>query len=513
MLWIKKLAATGMAVAMTGLLLTGCGTSSSDPGNGAVGNGAAELKIGSGFEPSSFDPAQAQEGMYIPFYQAAYDTLIKRDPDGSLSPMLATKWTYNSSNTKLTLALREDVKFSDGTRFDSSAVKANLEHFKAANGPMVVTAGAITSIETPDPATAVINLNAPDPALLISLSNAAGLMGSPKALSTDGIKSAPVGSGPYTLAKNDSVVGSRYVFTRNASYWGKQLPYEKISFIILGDETARLNALKSGQVNAALLTQAANVSDAQSAGLKLYPAELEWTGLAFFDRDGKTNPAFGDVRVRQALAYAIDKKQLLNKVLLGQGTLTSQIFGSKNPAYDESLNGAWDYNPDKARKLLADAGYANNLTVDLPISPTFDPTLYTLITQQWADIGVKVHRVEYGPGQHLPALLAGKHGMTYTQFNQPGLWTEISQWIQPKATWNMFHTENSTVTGLIQKIQTGSEQDQAKYGKELNKFLVDNAWFTPFYRKSSLYFADSTVNVQLQIEQAVPSIYNYTPAK
>ena len=110
--------------------------------------------------------------------------------------MLATKWQYNKDRTKLTLDLRDDVTFSDGAKFDAAAAKANLDNFKKANGPQMAQLAAVEDVKVVDADTIELDLSAPDPALEFSLSQAAGLMGSPKALGTEGIKTEPVGCGP-----------------------------------------------------------------------------------------------------------------------------------------------------------------------------------------------------------------------------------------------------------------------------------------------------------------------------
>lgn len=180
------------------LVLSGCaGDSPNGSGEEANSDGLGELlNLGTGSEPISYDPAQAQEGDNFPFFQAVYDTLIHRLPDGSLAPMLATEWEYDETNTELTLTLRDDVVFSDGAEFDADVAKVNLERFQEASGPQGHTLNSVESIDVVDETTIQLNLNEPDPALLIYLSNAAGLMGSPEALDTPGIATVPVGSGP-----------------------------------------------------------------------------------------------------------------------------------------------------------------------------------------------------------------------------------------------------------------------------------------------------------------------------
>lgn len=468
------------------------------------------LKIGSLVEPQSYDPAQAIEGHFAPVYQAAYDTLIKRDPDGSLTPMLATSWEPSEGNKTYTLKLREGVKFTDGTVFDSAAVKVNLEHFAKANGPLASTARVVQTVETPDATTAVLRLSEPDPGLLYSLAEAAGYMASPKAVGTEAIKTKPVGSGPYTLDAANTVAGSKITYVRNADYWGDKLPYDKIEFQVLTDETARLNALKSGQVDAAVLNRAATAVEAEGAGLLHKPYEVNWEGIFFFDRDGTKLPELKDVRVREALTLAIDRQALLDAVALGKGKLTSQTFRPGTAGYDEALDGKYTYDPDRARELLKEAG-AENLTFTLPISSVLDPSIYDAIIQNWQDIGVTVNRFQWGPGQPVPSMLRGEYPIAYMAGSLRDDWRLIGRNLHPKAPWNPFKAQTPELNALITKAQTGTEAEQKEADKAINKFIVDNYWFSPLYRLESHFYHNDKVAVENQTEQAVPSIYNYKP--
>lgn len=172
--------------AVAALALTSCSAGAPEP-DASSGGGAATaplLTIGSLTEPTSWDPAQANEGHFAPIYQSVYDTLLKREPDGTLSPMLATEWTMSDDSMSLSLELRTDVTFTDGAVFDGEAVKANIEHFKTANGPQQGNLAAIEVVEVVDADTVNIQLSSPDPDLPNNLANSGGYMASPAALAT-----------------------------------------------------------------------------------------------------------------------------------------------------------------------------------------------------------------------------------------------------------------------------------------------------------------------------------------
>ncbi|MCE3291196.1 MAG: ABC-type dipeptide transport system, periplasmic component, partial [Arthrobacter sp.] len=377
-------AAAAALVLSASLALTGCGGAAS---SGSAAGAAASLTLGTVQDVRSWDPAQAHVGHILQPYQAVYDTLILREPDGKLSPMLATAWKYNAGNTKLTLDLRTDVTFSDGAKFDAAAAKANMDHFKKANGPQMAQLASVRDVTVVDADTIDVNLTAPDPALEYFLSQAAGLMGSPKALGTEGIKTEPVGSGPYVMDKAASVKDSQTVFTARKDYWNKDLQnYQKLTFKVLTDLTARTNALVSGQVDATLLDPK-NGKQAEGAKMKLAANEVDWQGLLLLDREGAKDPALANVKVRQAVNYAFDRKTILDQVMLGQGTPTSQPFGKASGAWTEELENHYSYDPAKAKQLLKEAGFEKGVTLEFPSVPGFE-TQISVITQQLADVGI-----------------------------------------------------------------------------------------------------------------------------
>ena len=500
------------ATAAATLALSACTGGSAEQSSPVSEGGTAPLlTLGSLQEPTSWDPAQANEGHLAPIYQSMYDTLLKREPNGDLSPMLATEWTESEDGLSLDLELRDDVTFTDGTPFDAEAVKANVEHFQQANGPMLGNLSAVESVEVVDEDSVTLHLSRPNPDLPFNLSNAGAYMGSPAALEAD-IASSPVGSGPYVLDQSRSVVGSTITLTRNPDYWGEELPYDEVQFKILVDETARLNALTSGQINVASLNRAASAIQLEAAGMTT-PEQfaVNWGGILFFDRDGVLLPELADVRVREALAIAIDTETLVSVGWEGLGEPTSQVFGTNTEAFDEALEDAYDYDPDRARELLADAG-ASDLTFTLPVTTVFEPAIYDAIVQNWEDIGVTVERHQWGPGEPIPSMLSGEYPISFFTLAQRSDWGTTQFLISPTAPWNPLKTTDPELEALIADYPGADEEGRAEIARQINEFVIDNVWFAPILRPNQFLFWDDSVSVEPQVQQAVPSIYNYTPS-
>lgn len=502
-------AAAAALILSASLALTACGGGAS--AGGSAGAAATSLTLGTIQDVRSWDPAQAHVGHVLQPYQAVYDTLILREPDGKLSPMLATAWKYNAAGTKLTLDLRTGVTFSDGAKFDAEAAKANMDHFKKANGPQMAQLGAVKDVAVVDADTIDINLSAPDPALEYFLSQAAGLMGSPKALGTDAIKTEPVGSGPYVMDKAASVKDSQTVFTARKDYWNKDLQkYSKLTFKILTDLTARTNALVSGQVDATILDPK-NGKQAEGAKMKLAANEVDWQGLLLLDRNGAKNPALQNVKVRQAINYAFDRKTILDQVMLGQGTPTSQPFGKASGAWTEQLENYYSYDPAKAKQLLKEAGFETGVTLEIPSVPGFE-TQISVVQQQLADVGITLKVGAALTNTFTSDIAAQKYTTMYFSLFQGEPTVAINQIISTKALYNPFKNATPELDAKIEAVRAGGA-DAGKLAQEVNKYVVEQAWFAPLFRVNQMYYHNAKVNVTPQIQQAVPSIYNYSPAK
>jgi peptide/nickel transport system substrate-binding protein len=509
----SKMAAVA-AVAAAALVLSACSSGSapaSTPGASAIKGGT--LTIATLVDLTSFDPAQAHQGHAVQFDQPVYDSLIRIEPDGkTLVPMLATKWSYNSTNTVLTLTIRKGVKFSDGTALNAAVVKTNLDRFRTGNGPDAATLAAVTNVKATNATTVVLTLSAPNPSLLNYLGNEDSFIASPKAIAGGHLATQPVGSGPYTYDAAASVAGSKYTFVASKNYWDPSLQkFKTIVLTPIANTTATLNALVSGQVDAALLTPK-TAAQATGAGMTEYKFGGSWQGLFIFDRDGKTVPALGNVKVRQAINLAIDKKTIITQVNSGLGNVTSQILPPGLPGYTKSLDTTYGYNVGKAKKLMAASGFGSGFSVSMPtVTGFFDPALIAAISQNLSAIGITVNWVNVPGASFVTDLTTGKFPMTWFQESQGTAWYTSQVLLAPTAVYNPEHTTDPKVESLIKTIQMGSTSVQATAATQLNTYITDQAWFAPFFRVQNVFFTDSKVTVVPQQFEPVPYIYNYSP--
>jgi len=448
-----------------------------------------------------------------PYGQAVYDTLVQASPTGVIGPDLATAWSYNASKTVLTLTLRTGVKFTDGTAFNASTAAQNLEAFQKGTSANASDLVNMASVKAASPTQLVITLKEPDPAFLTYLSQNAGLQESPKAFSSPTAKTVPVGSGPYVMDTAATVPGSSYTFTANPKYWNKaQQHYAKIVMTVYSTATAGLDAIQGGQVNAANLLGNTALTQVQNAGFTVYPLQLNWLGLLLLDRDGSMSKPLGNVKVRQAINDAFDRTALLKALGAGFGTVTTQIFAPTSPAFDKALDSYYTFDPAKAKQLLAQAGYPNGFTLNMPEAPALGAATYALIAQELANIGIKVNNTSYQGNGIITAVLAPKYPAAFFILQEdPTVWQETQFVIAQTATWNPFHTTNPTVAGYIKTIQTGSTAQADAASQALNQYLVQNAWFAPFFRPQSSFVADKNTAVTVQVGNALPYLWNIEP--
>jgi len=498
--------AAAVVTAVTVLALTSCSS-----GSGAQDGGTADrLTLTTFAAPTSYDTGKGGEyGNRSPFFQAVFDTLLQKNSKGELEPWLATDWTYNDAKTELTLTLRSGVKFTDGTPLNADAVVASLEHLRDGTQPHAAAHKGKTFTAVDD-VTVLISQPKPDPSLLDLLSVETGLIQAPSSFDDADAETKPVGSGPYILDTASSVTGTTYNYTANPDYWNADaVKYENLTIKVITDATATLNALKAGEANGVKIISNDAVPEVEASGWTVKANELDVQGLLLFDRAGTMAPQLADVRVRQAINMAFDREALLESLQSGYGTVTEQVFPTKSEGFDEALDSTYRYDPDGAKKLLAEAGYPGGFTIRMMTSPAFQTT-FDLMAQQLADIGVTVEYTDPG-ANYITDMLAPKYPAAWMSVEQNADWQLINVLIAPTATFNPFDFADPTVNEYMNTVQTGTSEDAAQATKDLNAYLVDQAWFAPFYRVQASFAVDENTNVEFWPTNAYPSIFGFSP--
>jgi peptide/nickel transport system substrate-binding protein len=332
---------------------------------------AAGLRIGMRADPDILDPAQGTSVYGRVIFAALCDKLIDTSADGGFQPQLATQWTWSTDNKSLTLKLREGVVFHDGTPMDAEAVKANLERYRS--DPISrrkSELAPVESVDVVDPQTVKINLKEPYAPLVSVLSDRAGMMMSPTAISKMGaeIGRHPVCAGPFEFAER--VPQDRIVLKRFDKYWNKnQVFLDSVTYVPIPDDSVRLLNLRSGDldmIERLAPTDITTVKDAADLTLVESPSiAYDIISINVAHGDKANNPLGKNAKVRQALELTLDRDAINQVAYEGAFTPSNQHELPGSRFYD-SAHPVPKRDVEKAKTLLAEAGVTD---------PSF--TLYT----------------------------------------------------------------------------------------------------------------------------------------
>ncbi|MFD5264831.1 ABC transporter substrate-binding protein [Streptomyces sp. NPDC058335] len=470
-------------VAATALVLTACsGGASSKGGAGSVGD---DLTFGAPLSPPSLNPAVGDPS-YDSFYQWAYDPLVVMQPDGTFGPGLAVKWGYvGKGNRAYELTLRKGVKFSDGTALDAQAVKTYLDYERSQKtGGMAGLLGNVESIEATGPLTVRLKLRASDPNLTFAFAQAfgAGNIASPKALAKPAsLDNGTAGAGPYMLDASRTVASDHYTFVPNPHYWNKDRQHWKqVTIRVIPNSSSMIQAMRAGQIQAAL-GDATTLQAAAGAGLTVLAPQQAMTGLNLADRQGKISKPLSDVRVRQALNYAVDRKAIA-KALYGDEKLALAQYALPGQAgYDASFDATYPYDPARAKSLLAEAGYPDGFTL-----PVLDTTVVGLdkmaqaVSGQLSKVGVKLQiTTKPTANDYFVAMVSGKYPAPVIAYGLANMATLHVGVVNPQGPFNPFHTSDPHLDELYKQYFAADEKDSAALQKQINAYLMKQAWALP----------------------------------
>lgn len=482
--------ATSVAAAVL-LAMTACSGSpaqeEADSGStGAISNATMALAVSAA--PASLDPAQLQEGQQTYVWGSVFDTLLYVDNAGKLQPNAAESWKLSDDGLTLSLTLRDGLTFSNGEPVTAKDVAGTLERTRTTPGQQQGKLASVEAIETPDDKTVVLKLKQQDPSLLHNMALAAGVIGDPESLDDKTAALNPTGSGPYTLDQSATVAGTTYVLNRRDDYWNaKAYPFKTLTVRVIQDRTAVFNALQAGELDAGNV-EAQQVQQIEGAGFKTKKVEATAVAnLVLADREGTILKPLADERVRKAINMAFDREKLVQQVLRGSGKATVQIFNPKGAAYDASLEDTYKFDPAGAKKLLAEAGYADGFEVTMPstvISKSFEP----LITQPLSDIGIKVNWEPVPPQNAAAAVSSKKYPMVFFIDGLNVAPRELQNNFGENGFLNPFGTEDTELTELISQVSLESDEAKAsELYKKVNAHIVENALTSPLFYLGTIW--------------------------
>lgn len=361
-------------------------TASSD---GAGTDPDAIVTVGLTLEPSNLD-IRATSGIALDqvLIDNVYEGLVSRAPDATISPSLATDWTISDDALTYTFTLAEGATFSNGDALTAEDVVWSIDDLIDQELEGSDQLASVSDITAPDDTTVVVTLSQPYPDLLWALSGRAGLVLDSEA--TNDPATSAIGSGPFVLGAWKQ--GDSITLERNDDYWGEGAQVAGVVFRYLTDTNAAVNALNAGDLDVlapvtALLADQVTVED-----VALVEGEAADKFVLAFNN---AKAPFTDLRVRQAIRYAIDHEALV-EARGGVDAVLGGPIAPVDPGY-EDLTDLYPHDPAKATALLADAGFSGGLSLTLTIPSFYGNTLPDLLTAQLAEVGITltVESVEF----------------------------------------------------------------------------------------------------------------------
>ena len=293
----------------------------------------------------------------------AIETLFRTDKSGKVVPWLATGYNSDVAAKTITLRLRKGVKFHDGTDFNAEAVRWNLNQCMSAK-----TTGTdkFKSIDVIDDSTVRINLTEWDNTVTSNLAQTIGMIISPTAYKNNGEQwcaNHPVGTGPFEFVNWEKDV--RTTYKKFANYWQKGKPYlDRIEWTIIKDSLTRQLSLRKGELDLMIRPDAKDIPGLEKDGYAISRTKVGSGAMSLIFDSTNTKSPFADVRVRQAAQHAIDTKEIVRVIYLGEAEAANQWSYKGHWAYNPSVLG-YPYNPAKAKQLLTEAGYPNGFKTTL----------------------------------------------------------------------------------------------------------------------------------------------------
>ena len=411
-----------------------------------------DITVAMQLEPPHLDPTSAAAGAIDSvLYSNVFEGLTRFMEDGSVVPGLAESWEISDDGLVYTFKLRAGVNFHDGSSMDAEDVKFSLDRARAEDSTNAQKAlfDGITDVSVVDPQTVQVTLGAPNGNFLFNMAWGDAVIVAPESI--EGIKQTPIGTGAFKFS--NWVQGDRIELVKNPDYWGEPAKLETATFKFISDPTAAFAAVMAEDVDAFMVFPAPENLPQFEADprFKLLIGSTE--GETILSTNNK-QPPFDNVKVRQAVAHAIDRQAIIDGAMFGYGTPIGTHFAPHNPAYVD-LTGQSAYDPEKAKALLAEAGLADGFetTLHLP-PPSYARRGGEIIAAQLAEVGIKAEIINVEWAQWLESVFRGKNfGLTIVSHTEP---FDIGIYARPDY---YFQYDNPEFQALMEKLNGTTDPD------------------------------------------------------
>ncbi|WP_156417883.1 ABC transporter substrate-binding protein [Aureimonas sp. AU4] len=483
---------TSAAVAVMALVATGALAQTKDT-----------LTIDLPGEAATLDPHLQWNTESYTIYRNIFDNLLTRDASGEIVPQIATKWTYDDDTT-LTFTIRDDVTFQDGSKLTAEDVAFSVNRIidPALKSPQLSQFDQIVSAEVVDPTTVRLKTKTAYPALLAQLVKLSIVPKSYVEKVGDAeFNLKPLGSGPYKLTEWKKGVETDLAAYDN--YWRGKPPFPRVVFRAVPDVSTRIADLQTGKADLAREVppdQAATLKDGTDTQLLSAPTER----VGYLYLNAQAGPT-KDVRVRQAIAYAIDRQGLVDALLEGYGKPVNIVGAEPIFGYTAEVEG-YPYDPDKAAALIKEAG-AEGATVEFLTSPSYSRALVEAIQQMLTEVGLNVQisssdqatflKRRQGEAGNAGSMALGQwscacqdaDGIIFPLFRSGGIWAKY---------------ENTSYNALVDEARSILDKDKrlALY-KQAYEILREDVPGIGLYQVYALYGASKKLEWQPTANEAM----------
>lgn len=489
----KRLATFLLLAALLCAALTGCGGGNTDqtPAEDTPGTdvpAANEITVGIANDlDDSLDPHKTVKAGTREVMFNVFEGLVKPTPNGDLTPAIAEDYTVSEDHLTYTFTLREGVKFHNGDPVTAEDVKYSIDRCAddSEGEPLVPAFSIIQEVSVLDSKTVAITLTEPSNEFLSYLTAAILPAG------YDGQDTAPIGTGPFKFvsrAAQDTIVLEKF-----DEYWGTPAYLDKVTFKIVENADSLMMSLQSGAIdicNHLPTTQALQLSD------DFYIVEGTMSLVQALYVNNAAAP-FDDVRVRQALCYATDRQQIIDLAFDGYGSLVgSSMYPSLAKYFDGSLTDTYTYDPDRAKALLAEAGYPNGFDMTITVPSNYPQHVDTaeVLAEQYKAVGINVEIIQ----------------------------VEWNSWISDVYTNRQFETtvvgvDASTMTAraMLERFSSTAGNNFINYQDDAYDALFqqaitcyDDAEQTALYKQMEKNLADNAANVYIQAPADLVAVRN-----
>ncbi len=493
---------------VTVMLLAGCASGGGDePSSAADTEEPFEIVIARAYDINGMDPCYLKENGQV--IDNIFDRLVMRDENMELAPGLATEW-YAVDDLTWEFKLREGVKFHNGEDFNADAVKFTIDRVLNPdnNSPVLSYIKTIDHVEVVDDYTVRVITKTSDPLIPARFCRYPTEIVPPNYVKEVGdaeFTKNPVGTGPYKFV--EWVKDEKVVLEANADYWGGAPEVTKVTWRSIPESSTRISALLNGEVDIVTPVPPEELERVNSSD-KARVSKVERGGNIVYVGMKTDEAPFNDVRVRQALNYAVDVDSIVKNVLSETAVVTSSIIGPKDFGYDGEPAG-YEYNPEKAKQLLADAGYPDGFEVSLDAVNWYIrcTDVAQAIAAQLAEVGITVNVNSVESSVYRTSVPAKQQSPLYFLG-----WSSTNTLDADASIYSVLHSAdpystyyNSTVDEMLDKARSSTdEQERKTLYSQIQKIVLEDAPRIFLYQENKYIGVNNRIDWEGRVDDAIP---------